>query len=118
MKKFSDLMEGKVKILKVKLYYDPKDHDTLYTATDNKGRFILTNNGAVYFSDKKNFDISELNKPHCRNHEYDVMLFQGKLGIYDSNMNLIQGFKNFKDLINNIDEVLEYEDIELLNWEI
>ncbi len=120
MKTYTEILETKQKIktVKVKLFYDSKNYDTLYTATDGKN-FILNNDKSVYWDDDKDaaWSPSGIGKPNAKNPEFDVMKFQGKLGVYDSNMNLIQGYKNMRELSNDIDDFMFEEDIVLLNWE-
>ena len=110
------ISEAKEKIQKIKLFYAPKDYDNLYTATDGKGNYSLNKDKSVNLSDSKE-DLTVDGKPKAKSLEYDVMDIDGKLGVWDSNLKLIQKYKNMKDLLNDIQDLQDEEDIELLNWE-
>ena len=103
MKTYKELIEAKdksAKTVKAKLYLDDSNFEMLYTITDGKGNYPLSNDGSVHWSDDK-AGIKKLEidgKPHYKGKEHDVMDVDGKLGVYDLNLKQAYKIKNKKEL--------------------
>ncbi len=117
MDKFSTLLEAKPKIVKSKSFYSAKKFEILYTLTDGK-KFILNNDKSVWWADKtSDVEMDEtIDTPRCKSPEYDVMEYNKKLGVYNTNMKLMKSWKNMKELVNEIDDFLIEKGIDLIEW--
>lgn len=107
-----------LKTLKVDTYYESGKVYTLYTVHDNKGNYMLSNDKAVFLTEKRILDkfIKEEGeevihgKPQTRSKELFVHKINNKLGIYDGNLKMKHGpFRDFED----VEEFLEENEIEV-----
>ncbi len=104
MKTYKEILEDKLNILKVKLYYSVKEYDSLFTKS-NKSEYPLNKDKSVFFTDdiKDLDDLTIDGKPKGKTTSYDVMDVNGNLGIYNQNLKLVMKFKNMNDLVKNIE---------------
>lgn len=101
--------DSNIKVIKIKEYGDPHNFDTLYTSTDGNGNYPLTNDNAVFMSEKKNAkELKELDgKPKSKDRELYVMEVDGKLGIYDSNLKAMKTFRKMSDLESFVEDNID-----------
>jgi hypothetical protein len=79
----------------------------MFIGTDGKGNYTLANDNSVFISDSKKAFTKVDGKPNCskKDIEYSVFKYKGKFGIFDSNLKLIQQFKNMDELENVLDDI-------------
>lgn len=102
------LNEDAIQIIRIENLYKVKNgkpiFDTIYTATDGKGNYPLTNDGSVFFSIVDNEHIRELDgKPHSTSDEEYIFLVDGKLGVYDNNLKLLRSYDDIRDVLYDIE---------------
>jgi len=103
-------------IKEVYLYYDSDNVELLYCGFNGNGDFCLNNDGSVHLSDNKDdYITTTFGIPSCKEQEYDIMEIDDKLGLFDSNLNLIKEFNDITDVINNIEGITT--DYTLINWD-
>jgi len=78
----------------------------IYTKTDGRGNYPLTQGGHVMMTQDPDSEyISELDgEPHSKNSEYDLYSVNGKLGLYDGNLKLFKSFDDFDDFLYYYEE--------------
>lgn len=79
--------------------------EKLYTMTDGRGNYTLSNDDSVFFTDKQNVKkiLTEIHgKPRSRSKDLFIFKVKGKFGIYNGNFKMIHG------PFDDIDEVKEY----------
>lgn len=106
--------EAKVRIEKVKHYFEPENYQILYFSTDGKN-YSLDKGDGIFLTDKKTIDL--IKNPDgplkSKSKELEVMEYKGKFGLWDQNLKLVMQYKNMDDLEQHYKEQMadygEYE---------
>jgi len=93
---------------------------TLYTITDGKGNYPLTNDDSVFFTEYEDtalqLDID--GKPSSKDKELFVFEKDGKIGLYNGNFEMIEGpFNNDREASEAIQELISSRKIQIKNNE-
>ena len=99
------------KLEKVVLWYEPDQSEELYIAHDGRGNFALANDGSIFLGSKEDMQTFDIDgKPHAKDKKKEAWLYEydGKFGIYDINMKLIDGpFDSMEDFLKEFNDRLQ-----------
>jgi hypothetical protein len=108
MNRLNIVTAGKNKLIKIKLYTDPDNFDEIFTITDGKGNYPLSNDNAIFWTDKRG--VNDLNLDGNPDKLYkgkpflQVVEVDGKLGVWDTNLfkKKLGPYKNMDALIDDV----------------
>ena len=108
MKKLN-IIAANTKLIEIIAYTNPSSYDKLYTLTDGKGNYTLSNDNSIWWADAdnkvtllKDNKIDGSPKDYKGDPLYNVAIVGGKFGIYDLNT-----LKMVKGPYTNIDQLMQ-----------